>query len=69
MFWDVNPILQLCEPLSSTFYFFCINELFCLVYSKRVARRVINSGVWPLSYVLYVYASVNLQGFIVRRLA
>jgi len=34
-----------------------------------VARRVMNSGVWPLSYVLYVYASVNLQGLIVRRLA
>jgi len=57
------------EPLSCTFYFFCINELFCLVYSERVARRVMNSGVCPLSYVLYVYASVNLQGFIVKRLA
>ena len=67
--WDVNPILRLCEPLSCIFYCFCINELLCLVYSERVARRVMNSGVWPLSYVLNVYASVDLQGLIVRRLA
>ena len=69
MFWDVNPILRLCEPLSCIFYCFSINELLCLVYSERVARRVMNSGVWPLSYVLNVYASVDLQGLIVRRLA
>ena len=69
MFWDVNPILRLCELMSCTFYFFCINELFNLVYSGRLARRVMNFGMWPLSYVLYVYTSVNLQGLIVRRLA
>jgi len=50
-------------------YFFYINELFCLVYSERVARRVMKFGMWPLSFVLYVYASVNLQGLIVRHLA
>ena len=64
MFWDVNPILRLCEPLSCIFYCFCINELLCLVYSERVARRVMNSGVWPSSYVLNVYASVDLQGLL-----
>ena len=37
-FWHVNPILQLCEPLSCTFYFFYINELFYLAYAERVAR-------------------------------
>ena len=69
MFWDVNPILRLCEPLSCIFYFFCINELLYLVHYERVAHRVMNSGVWPLSYVLCVYAFVDLQGLIVRRLA
>jgi len=69
MFWDVNPILWLCEVLSCTFTFFCIIELFCLVFSERVARRVMISGVWPSSYVLYVLCFRLLQGLFVRLLA
>ena len=63
MFWDVNPILRLCEPLSCIFYCFCINDLLCLVYSERVARRVMNSGVWPLSCVLNVTLPLICRDF------
>jgi len=68
VFWNVTPVLRLCEPLSYIFNFFFIHE-FNLVVVLRASdslrcelRRV------AVEYILYVCASVVLQGLVIRRL-
>ena len=43
-------MLRTCDPLSCTFYFFSVIELYCLVFSGCAAARVVISGLKPLSY-------------------
>ena len=38
-------VLRMCDPLSCTLHFFSISKLYWMVYSGRVARKVVVSGV------------------------
>jgi len=39
----------MCDPLSCTLHLFSPTVYYWVIYSGRVARRVVISGVWPLS--------------------
>ena len=53
LIWPICGALH-CWLLSCIFHFFFIHASIWLVYSERVARWVMNSGVWPLSFVVNV---------------
>ena len=52
LFWDVTPVLRMYDPLSCIFHFLAIIKLMEWSHFGRVARRVVVSGVWPLSLIL-----------------
>jgi len=51
LFWDVTPVLRMCDPLSCIFYVFATIDLMKGFYSGCVAHRVVISDMWPLSLI------------------